>query len=511
LNLNIAVTKNLFYWESFLKQIGVCFSEINWNEDISSNAIVIVNSELNNGQNKKILDFVNEGGSLLAEAGFVKSIFNIRTKQTYIKYLFSNEKIFSSYLPLVDLFRSCEVPDNANLLNDQNGNPVMSYFRQGKGNVVIIPGNYISAISDQTVKRKIFPTSKKIFPSERVAKVSKGSIYHHIKTVIEKLFHSRNLPFVSLWNFPGSNKNLFLFRIDTDYGSPQQVDKLYNTLINNNIRGTWFIAAKPSEAWNDKYQTFEEQEIGLHCYRHRIFNSDKENFENFNKGLEILKNSGIYPKGIASPFGEWNESFNRIIKKLGFEYSSEFAFAYDSLPFFSDSTNSILQIPTHPISFGRLSREGFTDNDMIDYFNNVIDVKLSLKEPISLYTHPAEERYDLLDKIFKRIISLNIPSVTFHQYAEWWEKRNKIKWHVSIINDQVRIATDNSDKSFWFYVSNPGGENFISPLMESYNEKHTVEVREFNYPKQINPASLRKFTFRMLKDDILFYRRKHKH
>lgn len=511
MNLNIAITKRFFYWESLLKQIGVSFSEINWDEDITNNAIVIVNSELNSEQIKKISDFVNEGGSLLAEANFARQIFNIKTKQKYIKYIFADEKIFSSYLPLIDLYRTCEVPDNANLLNIQNGDSVMSYFPQGKGNVVIIPGNYISAISDQSVKRKNFSTSKEVYPSERVAKVSKGSIYHHIKIVIEQLYHLRNLPFVSLWNFPEGNKNIFLYRIDTDYGSPQQVDKLYNTLNRNNIKGTWFIAAKPSEAWNDKYSTFEEQEIGLHCYRHRIFNSDKENFENFNKGLELLKNSKINPKGIASPFGEWNESFNYVIKELGFEYSSEFVFAYDSFPLFSDSTKNILQIPTHPISFGRLSREGFNDTDILNYFNEVIDMKLSLNEPIGLYTHPAEERYDLLDKIFKKINSLNIPSITFHHYAEWWRKRSTINWNVSYINDQVRITANNSDKSFWFYTSNPNGESYISPLFENYSEKQKVGLREFNYSNKINPASLRKFTFRMLKDDILFYKRKHKH
>jgi peptidoglycan/xylan/chitin deacetylase (PgdA/CDA1 family) len=509
-NLSIAVTGNRPYWSTLLQQIGVLFSETDWNEP-GKYPILIVNSELNDMQVKKVLDFVNEGGSLLAEANFAKQIFSIKTKHTYIKYLFSDKKIFSSYLPIIDLYRSCEVPDNANLLDDHSGNPVMAYFRQGKGNVVIIPGNYIPALLDNSVLRKNFYSSKEVFPSERVAKVSKGSIYHHIKTIIEYLYHSGNLPFVSLWNFPESNKNIFLFRIDTDYGSPQQVDKLYNTLNENSIKGTWFVAAKPSEGWNDKYSSFEEQETGLHCYRHRIFNSDKENFENFNKGLELLKNSGISPKGIASPFGEWNESFNRVIKKLGFVYSSEFAFAYDSFPLFSDSTNSILQIPAHPISIGRLSREGFNDDDMLNYFNDVIDKKLSLIEPICLYTHPAEERYDLLDKIFKKINSLNIPSMTFHQYAEWWKKRSKINWDASYINNQVRIAADNPDKSFWFYVSNPDGQNYISPLPENYNEKQAVELKEFNYSNKINPASLRKFTFRMLKDDILFYIRKHKH
>jgi peptidoglycan/xylan/chitin deacetylase (PgdA/CDA1 family) len=305
-----------------------------------------------------------------------------------------------------------------------------------------------------------------------------------------------------------------LFRIDTDYGTPEQVDLLYKTLRKNEINGTWFVETKSAENWIKKYSLFENQEIGLHCYRHRIFNSYKENYENFNKGLQILKKAGISPKGVASPFGEWNRSYDNVISDLGLIYSSEFSCSYDNFPHFLANENSVskvLQIPIHPISFGRLNRGGYTDNEMLNYFMEVIEKKISLNEPVILYTHPSEDRMDILEKIFNKINESNLPSLTFSQYAEWWKARNSINWQAYVQDGEVRISTENKDRSFWFYVKNPDGKNYISPLLENCYEKQTKTTSDFNYASEINPSSLRKFNWQMFKDDILFLIRKRRY
>ncbi|OGU77762.1 MAG: hypothetical protein A2V93_10830 [Ignavibacteria bacterium RBG_16_34_14] len=510
MKLNSAITKKLPYWDILLDQIGVSQSLIDWsNELLNEYAVIIVNSALNKEEKEKILRFVRNGGSILIEADFAEKIFKINTKKVYLRYLFSREKVFGYYLPLIDLYRNCSVPSDANTLKDQKGRHVISDFKEDKGKIVIIPGNFVSALADKRVLRKKIFSSIKESPSERVSKVSKGGIYHFIRTALEYLYHARNYPFISLWNFPGSSKNIFLFRIDTDYGSPEQVELLYKTLMENNIRGTWFVETKSAEDWINKYSSFKGQEIGLHCYRHRIFNSYKKNYENLKKGIGVLDKAAINARGTAAPFGEWNTLFGKSAENLGFEYSSEFSYSYDNFPHLSvldDGLNNVLQIPIHPISFGRLHQAEYDEDELLEYFKEVIKRKISLCEPVILCTHPQEERFDIHKKIFSFINEFDLQNVTFIEYARWWKERSKIRFSVLFNNGNLKIETETSDESFWLRVIHPSKEDYLMSL--SGNDYKKINLPEYKFETGLQPEILRKYTDRMLKDDILFEIRK---
>jgi len=506
LNLKTAVTKNISHWDCILGQVGLPFTEIDWKKNIFDEyAVIVINSLLKEEQIKQILNYAERGGSLLAEAQFFNDV--VKTKKVHIKYLYSRGSIFGNYLPVIDLYRTCQIAVNSNLLNNQDGLNIVSSFNHGAGNVIVIPGDFISAIFDTKIMRKNFYSSLKKYPSERVSKISKGSIYHFIKTSLEYLYHKRNLPFISLWNFPGNSKNIFAFRIDTDYGSQEEINYLYKTVKENSIKGTWFVETKSAESWIDKYSSFENQEIGLHCYRHRLFNSFEENYNNYKKGLEVLKKTSIYPKGIAAPFGEWNNSFNKVAEEFGFEYSSEFSYSYDGFP---QSTGKILQVPVHPISFGRLSREEYSDEEMYNYFINVINQKIALCEPVIIYTHPLENRFDIHQRIFNYINQQELPKYTFREYSDWWKKRNGIKFDSSFINNELKIESENKDDSFWIRIVYPSKEIFLMSMSESNPGKIKADLPEFKYDSEFNPETLRKYDMELLKDDILFEIRKRK-
>ena len=510
MNLKTAVTKKLPYWDSLLKQIGLSFSEIDWKKNLLQEyAVIVVNSFLGKEETKLILNYTENGGSILIDADYTGTIFNIRTKQVYIKYLFSAEKIFGYNLPLIDLYKMCRIASNANLLNNQNGSSAVSFFKIKSGNVIIIPGNLTSSVFDRRVIRKKFYSPINKFPSERVSNVSKGGVCNFIRSALEQLYHSRNLPFISLWNFPGDSKNIFLFRIDTDYGSVEEVELLYRTLKENNIKGTWFIETKSAENWIDKYSSFENQEIGLHCYRHRVFKSFKKNCDNFKKGINVLKKVSINPKGTAAPFGEWNDSFGKAAKEFGFEYSSEFSYSYDNLPHFPIHKNkleNILQVPIHPVSFGRLFHSGFNDDEMYDYFINVINNKLALCEPVIIYTHPKEKRYEILKRIFNFVNEMNLTKYTFNEYSNWWKDRDKINYSASFLNNELKVITEKYHQSIWLKIIYPDKQIFLTPF--SGNEKIKMVLPDFKYNPGFQPDILRKYNFRMLKDDVLFEVRK---
>ena len=45
-----------------------------------------------------------------------------------------------------------------------------------------------------------------------------------------------------------------------------------------------------------------------------------------------MREAGFLLSGMAAPFGTWTPDLGRVIDRLGLEYSSEFAYAYDTLP-----------------------------------------------------------------------------------------------------------------------------------------------------------------------------------
>jgi peptidoglycan/xylan/chitin deacetylase (PgdA/CDA1 family) len=511
LNLKTAVTKNISHWDCILGQVGLPFTEIDWKKNIFDEyAVIVINSLLKEEQIKQILNYAERGGSLLAEAQFFNDV--VKTKKVHIKYLYSRGSIFGNYLPVIDLYRTCQIAVNSNLLNNQDGLNIVSSFNHGAGNVIVIPGDFISGIFDTKIMRKNFYSSLKKYPSERVSKISKGSIYHFIKTSLEYLYHKRDLPFISLWNFPGNSKNIFAFRIDTDYGSQEEINYLYQTVKENSIKGTWFVETKSAESWIEKFSSFENQEIGLHCYRHRVFNSYKKNYVNFGKGIKVLNKASISPKGIAAPFGEWNKSFNKSAEDLGFEYSSEFSYSYDSLPHFTaveGKLQNILQIPIHPISFGRLFQARYNDEEMYNYLIKIIQNKIALSEPVIIYTHPQEKRYEILKRIFNFVNEMNLLKCTFYEYSTWWKRRSKIKYSASFVDNEVKIENEIKDENFWFRIIYPSKESYLIPSSGN-PAKIKVGLPEFEYNKDFQPDVLRTYTNRMLKDNILFEVRKRK-
>ena len=192
----------------------------------------------------------------------------------------------------------------------------------------------------------------------------------------------------------------------------------------------------------------KDQEIGLHCFRHLVFDNYSANFENIDAGMKNLQLSNIKVNGFAAPFGSWNTSLNDALEKSNFTYSSEFVPSYDDLPFNIYSNNqysNILQIPIHPISLGRLRRSHFTKNEMIEYYKNIIDEKHKRNEPVIIYHHPHHKLLDVIEAVFGYVKKLGLANITMKEYADWWQKRNQIKMDISFEDNELRMNVDDVD------------------------------------------------------------------
>ncbi len=525
--MKVGITKITSGWITILQQIGVSFEEILSIENIKKDdyAVIIISSGPLKVKECKILnDFVIEGGAVLTEAKSAKKVFNVDYKYSYLKFLHSgSNELFNNYL-ICDLYKLTKIAKDANHLDDQDKEKTVLALKKGKGDIIVFPEGFVSLLNNsRTIRKNFYSPFSEQFTSERVSIVSKGVIRIHIQKALEYLYHRRNLPFVHLWFFPGYARSIFSFRVDTDMGTQEEIQSLYNLLRNFKIPATWFVETMSSQSWIKLYSGFNDQEIAYHCYRHKNFLSFKKNLEDVSTGLKVLENEEIKPKGYAAPYGKWNKTIGMVIDKFNFSYSSEFDFAYDTLPlypYYNSSFSKALQIPIHPVSMGRLHWGGHSEENMIKYFFNIIDQKLFFDEPIILYTHPFEKRLNVFGKVFEYIRNINsqddvndfrsIPFLTFSEYALWWKKRLNIHWSAEEKNGKVFISADNGSDSIKWRAIYPDGRKDILSLNE---DKHKIDeednpFRQIEIHNSYNPIKLRKKTFQMFKYDIIGVLRK---
>lgn len=487
------------------------FHEIKTNEIAPEKLpLLIVNGMAAGVLKQKILQYLESGGAVLTEANIAKSLLNIPVKRIYLRYVYSQEDAIFSNIPVCDLNKWSRAAKHAQYLPNQSGNKTVSFLRHGKGTVMILPSGFAAAILEYGVQRLNFQgEGRGRFPSERVVKVSKGSIRRIIQKAIIYLYHMRKLPFVHLWHLPGGSPNLFGFRVDTDFSSREDSLALYEVCRRNNIRATWFVETRSAMEWIKTFAGMENQEIGYHCYRHRIFKGYRGNRRDFQQGMKVLRNAGIYPAGYAAPFGEWNPALDKVVRENGFLYSSEFALGYDDLPFYpytSGAFSPVLQVPVHPISIGRLNWARYGEEDMLNYYRRIIRERSAIFEPVFLYHHPGQGRFHIFDKIFQEINGQNIPTISMGEYAAWWQRRDEIDWEATFENDRIAITSNCETPSICLRTIFPSGESALNPIAKKMEFNKELK----NLPQEgkltfSDPKELRKYTRQMLVHDLTWH------
>ena len=507
MELTIGITNLLPAWNIILKQIGAPIKIINTSNqsDFENLPVLIVTQTQNPQQKENITNYLSNGGAVLAEADIACHLIDIELHENHIKYLFDPADPIFNNINICDLKIKGSVDKTAQYLSDQNGRKSISLNSIGKGYLLVLPSYLTSSILETKIVRRNFPTSiKKVFPSEKVSRTSKGSIRRIIYKALKVLFHRQGLPFVHLWYFPNNHQSIFSFRVDTDSASKAEIESFYQICKSNNISATWFVDVKSQENHIDYFSKMENQEIGFHCYTHRIYSDYNSNYQDISRGLSILKDAGIELKGYAAPFGDWNFQLGRLIEEMGFEYSSEFGCDYDDLPFnpyTGDHFSITLQIPIHPISSRRLSLAKHNEQQMLEYYLQVMQQKLFLNEPIIFYHHPIHGHFEIFDQIFKEMNKKNIPNMNLYDFNLWWRRRLNAQWNAKFKSDTIVFDSTNIGSTVSVIAHFPEGKRFLIPLNDPNKQfplKTEADLSLFDY----NPRKLRQFKLRMLWHDI---------
>ena len=325
------------------------------------------------------------------------------------------------------------------------------------------------------VVRKGFFMEQKKLPSEEIPLLDKGGLQRFFLTKMRELFHSQNLPFVVKSSSPDPEKIPFLFRIDTDFCGEKTVDN-YCENIKFKPKITCFIHAKFF-----KKAAAQPHEFALHCFSHKV----KPTNENLQKGIEVLKKFGKNPLGYSAPYGVRNEVADIFLKQnYGFEYSSDFSFAADALPFFVEKTG-LWQIPIFPICVGSFNGVCSDEEKITAVFERYFERNFKYKIPFIIYDHPNHTKFDLLNKIFAAANKYPILPMTFLEYCRFLQERENAKVEIKI-NESGKVETN---------------DNF--PLTIFYPNESKPNIKTFRI--------MRRISIRLIKNTIINRLRRRKH
>ncbi|MEE9166462.1 MAG: polysaccharide deacetylase family protein [Candidatus Neomarinimicrobiota bacterium] len=459
MRLTVGVTTVLPQWELLLGQIGLPMERVVSDQAIPPDryAVIIVTQGGGPSEKESLLHYVKQGGSLLTEADAAHWLFGIRTIQGYVSYVATaGDPIFDAVLPgFVDA--SVRIPHSASHLQSDSGRKLVRVLHEGRGSVIILPSLLSSTVLDSKVRRRNFPSRGPLLPSERVSRRSKQTIRETIQGSLEYLYMKRGLPFVSLWPFPDGARTLFNFRIDTDFASRENVNNLYELCDKREVPATWFLEVHSSRKWLARFGEMENQEMGVHCYRHRIFPDFVRNERDINRAVRMLNDLRIRPSGYAAPFGEWNVPLAKALEHHGFYYSSEFCLDYDNLPFnpyLGDRFTSVLQVPIHPIATSRLRNAHHSPEDMKIYFEDLIQTCIIHHLPVFVYDHPSNADLKTVNWLFSTIRRRQLSRVSLAEYARWWKKRSNLKWTADWDSGNLTVECPFPDSSICLYLRN---------------------------------------------------------
>jgi hypothetical protein len=227
---------------------------------------------------------------------------------------------------------------------------------------------------------------------------------------------------------------VFALRIDTDYARQPEIERLRELARRMQVPVTWFVDAGSQRSFLKLYGAFTEDEVGIHCFDHRGAGEPGARAADIRRAMEEFASAGLKAASYAAPYGTWDERLASDAEHFNFFYSSEFSYDYDnvpSMPYAGGRFLSTLQVPVHPISVGGLRRQGFSEEEMISYFRDVMERKIRLREPVMLYHHPGDGHPAVLETMIARAREGGLSPCRMIDYAAWWRRRSCEGWEIT--------------------------------------------------------------------------------
>lgn len=487
-------------WQIVLDQLGLWYEELNYSNEIrESYSAIILNEKPDLAQQSKLISFVNEGGAVLELRGIHLFADSAQTSRAKVNRVVNTSGLAAfSHIPYLDIYGSAEFHKASDLFEG-----LAAIQTQRKGLFSFLGIDLAELMQQTGYVRKRFYSEAGSFPDEIVSKVSKKELCDLLDALLKELHFRQGIPYIQKWNFP-SEKPVFGFRIDSDFGDKESINNLYQVLDNHAIPGTWFLHVQAHENWLSHFHSFENQEIALHGYKHGTSNSIPKTQENIRVGKYLMEEANFNLKGYCAPYGIWNKALYRSLKAFDFAYTSEFTFACDGAPVQHQDADLPLQIPIHPICTGSMKRKKYTDEQMAAYFKQAIQRKLGRFEPVFFYHHPLQPGLEVIDELFSEVNQQNLNKMTFAEYADFWKSRSTFSFEAYFEDNKLLLNSDAQTDAYlqvsknhdhFFLMKNHSGETWIS-------DKQKYEYSNCYLPDSEEAESMSRTDVRMIKTSL---------
>ncbi len=492
--------------KSWLDSLGIWYeTEPELPPTPANYALILIDNSVHDERTISVIaNYLKDGGSIL-ETGNEPLFFKSGNSSKYIDRFIADDT-------QKNLFRISYADFDDKLSFTDKGSDTSSLFgyeeTEQKGYKGFLGFNLSSVFSYSGYTRKRFPSYYESDPDEIVSKISYGEVSQILEASIEKMFHLQGLPFIKKWHSP-KKEPVFCFRIDSDFGDQESLDRIYSALEKHDLKGSWFLHVKAHEEWLDYFSKFNNHEIALHGYEHGAASSKEKIENNIRHGLSVLEKNGIEPKGYCTPYAIWNEALEKTLQNFDFKYSSEFTRAYDCLPFFD--RNEHLQIPIHPVCTGSLLRQGYSNTAMQNYFVDTFQRKSALHQPVIFYHHPMQKGLEVFDKIFEMVKEKSYCNLTFLEFADFWHDRRN--FHFQAFFEESSIIIESNSSQHWLSISN-NSESF--DLISSKESSVKADFKSpFKYDTSYLPSSeeikdLSKNRLQLLKTNLIDYKNRYR-